>query len=192
MTTETDPKAWRRNTRKRLLEERAALTSAARRDLSRAVIANLDRVISALPCAVLGLYWPIKREIDLLRWAATLSARRGVTLALPVVAVPKSPLEYWRWQPADAMTRGFWNIPVPVKRHPVDPDIVIAPLVGFHGCWRLGYGGGYFDRTLAARDPRPTAIGIGFESSEVPEFMAEVNDIPMAIVVTERQVLRGV
>lgn len=99
--------------------------------MARQVIANLDKAVADLPCRVLGLYWPIKREIDLLKWAASLSETRGIALALPVVSIPRSPLEYWLWQPGARMARGFWNIPVPVEKKPIDPDVVIAPLWGF-------------------------------------------------------------
>jgi 5,10-methenyltetrahydrofolate synthetase len=107
---------------------------------------------------------------------------------MPVVTIPRSPLEYWIWRPGDAMTRGFWNIPVPAEKVPVDPDVVIAPLVGFSGCWRLGYGGGYFDRTLAARAPRPIALGVGFDFSDLPDFAPEPHDIPMETIVTDKRI----
>jgi 5,10-methenyltetrahydrofolate synthetase len=180
---------WRRAERQRLLAERASLSSEAHRDLSRRVIANLDLVFRDIGVATLGIYWPIKREIALLDWAAGLARDRGLDLAMPVVTIPKSPLEYWRWCPGDRMIRGFWNIPVPAERHPVIPDAVIAPLVGFDGRWRLGYGGGYFDRTLASFIPRPIAIGIGFEFSALTHFSSEPHDIPMETIVTDVRIL---
>jgi 5,10-methenyltetrahydrofolate synthetase len=137
-----DWKTWRHEQRRQLLEKRRTLSSATRQDLTRGAIANLDRVLSERSLDTLGIYWPIKREINLLEWAANLSRQRNIALALPVVTAPHTPLEYWRWRPADPMTRGAWNIPVPAARTVVDPDVVIAPLVGFFGCWRLVYGGG--------------------------------------------------
>jgi 5,10-methenyltetrahydrofolate synthetase len=107
---------------------------------------------------------------------------------VPVVVAKHQPLEYSLWHMGDPMTRGFWNIPVPETRTTVDPDVVIAPLVGFSGHFRLGYGGGYFDRTLAARCQRPVAIGIGFEFSRLDGFLPQPHDIPMDIIVTERRV----
>lgn len=186
----SDWRAWRRNRRRQLLAQRSALSSATRVDLSRRVLANLDRVLDELPVRVLGIYWPIKREINLLEWAADQRARRGIVLALPVVAQPKAPLEYRHWYPSARMTRGFWSIPVPVEGAVATPDVVIAPLVGFRGFWRLGYGGGYFDRTLAARAPRPAAIGIGFDMMETPDFGPEPHDVPMSAVVTEGRILQ--
>jgi 5-formyltetrahydrofolate cyclo-ligase len=79
-----------------------------------------------------------------------------------------------------------WNIPVPKKRDAVIPDAVLAPLVGFdRQCYRLGYGGGYFDRTLASLSPRPLAIGVGFELSQIETIYPQSFDVPMDVVVTE-------
>jgi 5,10-methenyltetrahydrofolate synthetase len=79
-----------------------------------------------------------------------------------------------------------WNIPTPQKRDIVIPHAVLAPLVGFDPkCYRLGYGGGYFDRTLAALSPRPLAIGVGFELSRIRTIYPQPFDIPMDVVVTE-------
>jgi 5-formyltetrahydrofolate cyclo-ligase len=186
-----DQKGWRREQRHRLLAARHSLPDATRKDLARRVIAHLDQVVGERAVAVLGLYWPIKREIDLLTWASALAEHRpGLALALPVVTAAKAPLEYWMWRPKDRMTRGFWNIPVPAEKVPAAPDLVIAPLVGFQDCWRLGYGGGYFDRTLAARKSRPVAIGVGFDLLEVENFIAAPHDMPMDIVITESRILR--
>jgi 5-formyltetrahydrofolate cyclo-ligase len=96
-------------------------------------------------------------------------------------------LQYWRWQPGMAMERGFWNIPVPATREAVKPGLVIAPLVGFDDQgYRLGYGGGYFDRTLAALQPRPFAVGAGLETMRLATIHPQPHDIPMALIVTEK------
>lgn len=182
-------RTWRREQRTRLLEQRRLMPSAERRSLGDLVIANLDRIVDARDVKVLGIYWPIKREIDLLSWAASVAERRPVALALPVITTQKAPLDYCVWSKGDPMTRGFWDIPVPAEQVPASPDVVIAPLVGFCGCWRLGYGGGYFDRTLAARPVRPFAIGIGFEASETPNFTPATHDISMNSIATERRII---
>ena len=89
------------------------------------------------------------------------------------------------------MEPGFWNIPVPVGTPEVTPDIVLAPVVGFDpACFRLGYGGGYFDRTLAALDPHPLAIGVGLAGSRIATIYPQPHDIPMAAIVTEEGTLR--
>lgn len=86
------------------------------------------------------------------------------------------------------MARGIWDIPVPARRDVVIPDLMLAPMVGFDRAnYRLGYGGGYFDRTLAARSPRPSVIGIGYAFSALENIFPQSHDIPMDAVVTEQQ-----
>lgn len=179
---------WRRQERTRLLDVRRTFPPAERNRATDMLLANLSAAFDSLRGRTLGLYWPIKREIDIRRWAADFSQRRELRLAVPVVVAKHQPLEYWLWRMGDPMTRGFWNIPVPETRTPVDPEVVIAPLVGLSGHYRLGYGGGYFDRTLAVRRPRPVAIGIGFEFCRLDGFTPQPHDIPMDIVVTECRV----
>ncbi|MCV0370144.1 5-formyltetrahydrofolate cyclo-ligase [Filomicrobium sp.] len=182
----TDPtRAWRRETRERILAQRNALSVAERERLSEHIIANLDREFRTLDCRVLGLYWPIKCEIDVRHWANQLSKTSGIKLALPVVVEKKAPLEYWEWAMGDPMVRGVWNIPVPAIKKQITPDVVISPLVGFSGSYRLGYGGGFFDRTLASLKPRPYAIGIGFDMFACPDFVAQPHDIAMDTIITE-------
>ena len=83
------------------------------------------------------------------------------------------------------------NIPAPADGPSVTPDVLLVPLVGFDaGGYRLGYGGGYYDRSLAARTPRPLAIGIGFEISRLATIHPQPHDIPMDAIVTERGMLR--
>ena len=90
------------------------------------------------------------------------------------------------------MERGFWNIPVPVAGPEVAPDILLAPVVGFDDAgYRLGHGGGYFDRTLAAREPRPRAIGVGLASARLATIHPQPHDIPMQAIVTEAEVRPG-
>ncbi len=85
----------------------------------------------------------------------------------------------------------MWDIPVPEKREIALPGAVLAPLVGFdRECYRLGYGGGYFDRTLAALSPRPLAIGVGFELSSIATIEPQHYDIPMDLIVTEAALRR--
>ena len=114
----------------------------------------------------------------------------GVTVALPIVETKAAPLTFRRWTPETKMVRGDWNIPVPPPDAPeVTPDIALAPLVGWTTeSYRLGYGGGYFDRTLAALKPRPFVIGIGFESARLQTIFPQPHDIPLDLILTERGV----
>jgi 5,10-methenyltetrahydrofolate synthetase len=94
--------------------------------------------------------------------------------------------KYRAWRPGENLVSGVWDIPVPEKREIIIPAMVLAPLVGFDGTsYRLGYGGGYFDRTLAALTPRPFAIGVGFEIQRLETIYPQPFDIPMDLIVTE-------
>lgn len=184
--------AWRREQRTRLRARRQALPLDARQNAARVVAARLDTFVAAGRYRTIGLYWPIKHEINLLYWAETLAAARDVVLCLPVVVARNVALEYWRWRQGDPLDRGFWDIPVPARREVVMPDLMLAPLVGFDRAnYRLGYGGGYFDRTLAARAPRPIVIGVGYDFGALDTIFPQPHDIPMDGVVTElRDTLR--
>jgi 5-formyltetrahydrofolate cyclo-ligase len=182
-------KLWRRGERTRLIALRQELPLVDRRHWSERILAELRTLLSEIP-GILGVYWPFRAEIDprpLIDWA--LAAGRGV--ALPVVVDKKGPLEYRSWRPGETLVDGVWNIPVPEQRTVVTPSVVLAPLVGFdRECYRLGYGGGYFDRTLAALVPRPRAIGVGFAVQELETIQPQPFDMAMDLIVTEAGVRR--
>ena len=183
-------KAWRRAERQRLLALRTGAPPAERRQWGQQIQLRLRLLLEEQPAAILGLYWPFQAEFDprgLIDW---LIARR-VAVALPAVVEKKGPLEYRAWRPGESLVDGVWNIPIPQKRDIVTPHAVLAPLVGFdRQCYRLGYGGGYFDRTLAALAPRPRAIGVGFELSQIETIYPQAFDIPMDVIVTEALIRR--
>ena len=177
-------KIWRRAERGRLIAERMALSPAMRRSAGERITATLQDVLSTRP-GVLGVYWPFRAEFDPRPLIETVVAA-GRVVALPVVVDKKGPLEYRSWKPGEALAAGVWDIPIPEKRELVLPAMVLAPLVGFdHACYRLGYGGGYFDRTLGSLNPRPLAIGVGFAFQEIDTIHPQDFDIPMELIVTE-------
>jgi 5-formyltetrahydrofolate cyclo-ligase len=177
-------KAWRRAERERLLALRQALSPAERRAKGERIEAALDVVLAGID-GPLGVYWPFRAEFDP-RGLIERAVATGRIVALPVVVDRKGPLEYRAWKPGEPLVDGVWNIPAPEKREIVVPAAVLAPLVGFDaGCYRLGYGGGYFDRTLAALVPRPLAIGVGFAFQELATIHPQDFDIPMELIVTE-------
>lgn len=187
-----DVSRWRKAERLRLLDARKALGLDARRAAGQAIAGVLGRLIRdrfavrspALP--VVSFYWPIKGEPDLRALMAELDAE-GVTIALPIVEVKASPLVFRRWTPQTRMTIGDWNIPVPPSDAEVlTPIIAIAPLVGWDANgFRLGYGGGYFDRTLAALSPPPFKVGVGYQGSRLATIFPQPHDIPFNVIVTE-------
>ena len=178
-------KIWRRDERRRLLALRSGTPPALRREWGGAIEVRLRAVLAERPGITLGVYWPFQAEFDprpLIDWLIG----AGSAAALPAVVDKKGPLEYRAWRPGDPLVDGVWDIPIPERRDVVAPKVVLAPLVGFdRACYRLGYGGGYFDRTLAAPTPRPLAIGVGFELSLLDTIHPQPHDIPMDLIVTE-------
>ncbi len=179
-----DVKAWRRGERERLIAERVALSPAMRRAAGEKIAAAVQDIIAERP-GILGIYWPFRAEFDPRPMVDALVAA-GRRVALPVVVDKKGLLEYRAWAPGEPLVAGVWDIPIPERREIVVPSTVLAPVVGFdRACYRLGYGGGYFDRTLAALDPRPRAIGVGFAAQEISTIHPQPFDIPMDVIVTE-------
>lgn len=183
-------KAWRRSERQRLLALRVSAPATERQQWGQRLEARLRPLLEERRGIALGVFWPFQAEFDprpLIDWLVA----RGSAVALPAVVDKEGPLEYRAWRPGDPLVDGAWNIPVPQKRDIVIPHAVLAPLVGFdRDCYRLGYGGGYFDRTLATLSPRPLAIGVGFELSQIETIYPQAFDIPMDIVVTEAETRR--
>jgi 5-formyltetrahydrofolate cyclo-ligase len=184
-----DVSRWRQAERTRLLGERAALPVLVRQAAAETISVHLDAFLAERFIDLAGLtisaWWPIKAELDLRFWLAGL-AERGARAALPLVVERAAPLAFRVWSPTTRMERGFWNIPVPAEGPEVKPDITLAPVVGWDDAsYRLGYGGGYFDRTLAAYSTRPLAIGIGLQAARVASIFPQPHDIPMAATITE-------
>lgn len=183
--TPTEIYAWRKQTRERLLALRQSWDPQLRRRLGRAVCEQLLQLDEVKGARTFGIYWPIRAEIDV-RGIATTLAEAGMTIAMPVIEQKATPLHFWRWDPGMDMQPGFWNIPIPAEKRVVHPDVVLAPMIGFDGAnYRLGYGGGYFDRTLAAASPRPLAIGVGYSDTRLETIYPQAHDIPMDRIVTD-------
>ncbi|MDP2084849.1 MAG: 5-formyltetrahydrofolate cyclo-ligase [Gemmobacter sp.] len=185
-----DVARWRRAERARLRSERDALSVADRQAAGAAIAGHLADLLrqrfGSLWGRVFSGYWPIKAEPDLRPLLASLHAE-GAQVALPLVEVKAAPLVFRRWTPETRMVRGDWNIPVPPPdAEAVTPEITLAPVVGWTAeGFRLGYGGGYFDRTLATLSPRPFTIGIGFQSARLATIYPQPHDIALDAVVTE-------
>ena len=190
MQTPFDWKAWRKDERERLIAERLALPQAVREAIGARAVARLDGLVRPPADSIVSSYWPFRGEFDLRGWIGALR-ERGVRPALPVVVEKRRPMQFRLWAPGCRMERGIWNIPVPAGAETVTPDIVIAPLVGFDDRrFRLGYGGGYFDRTLASLEPKPFVVGIGTAASRLATIHPQPHDIPMDAIVTEDAALR--
>jgi 5-formyltetrahydrofolate cyclo-ligase len=176
---------WRRRQRAELLSRRLAVTKEQRRTTRARCASRILENIEGLNPACIGFYWPFKGEI-VVRDVIDALLAKGASAALPVVIQKDQPLEFWAWDPATALQPGIWKIPVPAQRRPCHPDILLVPLLGFDPAgYRLGYGGGYYDRTLAQTTPRPRTIGVGYALSQLETIHPQSHDIPMDAIVTE-------
>jgi 5-formyltetrahydrofolate cyclo-ligase len=182
--------AWRKERRAEFITRRQATDPALRAAWSVEIERQLRELLARETPRTLSFYWPFRGEFDARSLVRDLLAQ-GWHAALPVVIEKKQPLQFRPWTPGAAMEDGIWNIPVPSDRTVVTPELVLAPLVGFdEQHYRLGYGGGYFDRTLAALSPRPPAIGIGFEFSRLDTIYPQAYDQRFDIIVTEAGIRR--
>lgn len=186
------------DTKKRLraacLAQRPAIAAAAGR--VPAARALCDRVLAHVPVradAVWSGFWPVREEIDPLP-LLTAVAEAGGRAALPVVAGRDAPLLFRRWRPDMDLQAGAFGIREPGPDAPeVVPDVVLVPLLAFDRAGgRLGYGGGFYDRTLSAlRLIRSvTAIGVAYAGQELPEVPEEAHDEPLDAIATEHEIIQ--
>jgi 5-formyltetrahydrofolate cyclo-ligase len=184
--TEQVIKVWRKQTRTQFVDRRLAMDPADRKSQGEAAKRVLLDNIDLSRFSTLGIYWPFRGEIDV-RDIACRHINADGKAALPVVVTKNAPVEFWNWRPEMKFARGIWNIPIPPERDEVQPDALIIPVVGFDQAgFRLGYGGGYYDRTIAASSPRPFCIGVGYASFELPTIYPQPFDMRMDVIVTER------
>jgi 5-formyltetrahydrofolate cyclo-ligase len=181
---------WRKEQRASLIARRQAIPQGERRHWQPLILELVERHFPELGNACVGFYWPFRGEIGLHPLVRRL-LERGARAALPVVVEKAQPLEFWAWRPGAPLRRGVWDIPIPTERQVVRPTALLVPLVGFdRRGYRLGYGGGYYDRTLAAMDPKPLTIGVGYELGRLETIHPQPHDIAMAAIVTEAGVAR--
>ena len=180
---------WRKAQRAELLARREAVPREVRTQWNEEVTRRLLAGFSALEHSVIGFCWPYKAEVDA-RFFIYEMRKRGARAALPAVVAKQSPLEFREWWPGVEMKPGVFDLPVPQSKA-VRPDALLIPPVGFGARgYRLGYGGGYFDRTLAALEPQPLKIGVAFEISRMQTIYPQPHDVPMDFIVTEQAIYR--
>lgn len=152
---------------------------------ARACEVLVDAVLSR-PGRIVSGYMPIRTEIDIRPALRVLS--EGRRLCMPVVPGPARPLQFRIWTPETKMTEGAFGALIPDGTEQVDPDILILPLLSFdRRGFRLGYGGGFYDRTLERLRASKAvhAIGFAYAAQEVSQVPTEPTDQPMDAVVTE-------
>lgn len=183
--------AWRKERRIALLEAREAMSFEEHLEKSLRILDGLSVLFKSLSrSGVVGFYWPFRREVSVRPFIEAL-LQRGGSAALPVVVAKGQPLAFRMWEPGSPMARGVYDIPHPTEGAPVQPDVLIVPLVGFDSaCYRLGYGGGFYDRTLSASEKKVVTLGVGFEMAMVESIRPQAYDVPMDFIVTERRILQ--
>jgi len=176
-----------------MLEHRAAIAATYRETAAVAVAGHVETLLCALPARVISAYWPLDDELDPRPCLSRLAAA-GHVLALPRMRGREAPLAFHRWYPDEPLIEGRFKVMEPSSDAPeVEPAVVLAPLLAFdrHGR-RLGYGKGFYDRTLAglrARDPGMLAVGLGLAAQEADEVPADDSDERLDAIVTENGVL---
>lgn len=181
--------------RKRLVQERLAMPDRlVRCDL-------LQRVMRIWlvnrPDTVIGAYWPIKGEFDPLpalhRWkedGELLDEPQLRRIGLPVVDKLHGTLKFHAWYPGCPMEEDAFGIPKPKDTEIIVPTLLFVPCVGYGpGGYRLGYGGGFYDRTLAALEPHPYTVGLGFTQGFVDDFEPEPHDVPLDAILNDNGVV---
>jgi len=178
----------RRALRRQGIERRMALPDEPHRILSARLCELIRQSFPELSGKRVAFCWPFRKEPDLRPLMKTWLAegRPGFVALLPVVVDAKSALAFRAWTPETPMLTDRYGIPSPAAGEFVRPDALLIPVNAFDGDgYRLGYGGGFFDRTLAALDPPPLAIGVGFELARVESIHPEAHDMRLDAIVTE-------
>jgi 5,10-methenyltetrahydrofolate synthetase len=167
-----------------LKEKRRGLDPATKAAWDRRIGSQLLAWWRQSKVVALGVYWPLYGEPDL-RTAYNELAEAGVRLALPVVVARDAPLAFAAWTPGETMVKDGMGVAVPGDLHFVErPPALLVPCLGFNAQnLRLGYGGGYYDRTLAAA-PRPYTLGIAY-AHQMAAFAGDAHDVALDLIVTE-------
>ncbi|MBT2322195.1 5-formyltetrahydrofolate cyclo-ligase [Variovorax paradoxus] len=181
--------------RKALIEQRLAMPDRqARADLLQRVM----RIwLVGRPDTVIGAYWPIKGEFDPLpalhRWkedGELLDRPQRRRIGLPVMDRVHKTLTFHAWYPGCPMENDAFDIPKPKDTELIVPTLLFVPCLGYSaGGYRLGYGGGFYDRTLAALEPRPFTVGLGFTNGYIEEYEPEAHDLPLDAILNDNGVV---
>jgi 5-formyltetrahydrofolate cyclo-ligase len=180
-----DISVWRKAQRDRCVAWRNGVGEVQRVEWGKQITTLLLGLLRTPATRVIGFCWPYQCEFDA-RFAIRRWCDEGATAVLPEVAGKGLPLRFRQWWPGAPMTHGVYDIPVPDGTPELRPEVLVVPMNAFDDRgYRLGYGGGYFDRTLAALKPRIVSIGVSHEHCRVPTIYPQRHDIAMDFVVTE-------
>ena len=181
--------------RKELLALRNALTDRQHRS---ELLQQVMRIwLLRREDTVIGAYWPIKGEFDPLpalhRWkedGELLDQPQPRRIALPVINKAHKTMTFHIWYPGCEMEEDAYGIPKPKDTEVIVPTLLFVPCVGYGlGGFRLGYGGGFYDRTLATLQPKPFTAGLGFTHGFLPDLMPEAHDVPLDALLNDNGVV---
>jgi len=149
------------------------------------------------PDTVIGAYWPIKGEFDPLpalhRWkedGELMEETQRRRIGLPVIDKVHKTLTFHAWYPGCQMEEDAYGIPKPKDTELIVPTLLFVPCLGYSaGGYRLGYGGGFYDRTLAALEPRPFTVGLGYTGGFLDDFEPEAHDLPLDAILNDNGVV---
>ena len=176
---------WRKKKRIELLACREAVTNNDRTRWSIEISRLLEHGFPILCKSTVGFYWSYRGEYDPQPAMSALQTR-GAVLALPEIEGKERPLCFYRWWKEAPMKIGAYNIPVTDNTERVTVNAIIVPMLGFDTKgYRLGYGAGYYDRTISGMNPRPLLIGVAFEILRLEDIYPRPHDVAMDFIVTE-------
>ena len=183
----------RKALRRQLVDRRLALPLDDHARFSASICAQIREHFAQLSTRRVAFCWPFNNEPDLRplieSWIAL--GEPGFMALLPVVHAPRRPLGFREWMPGCAMMIDSYGIPTPATGEFIEPQALLIPANGFDSAgYRIGYGGGFFDRTLAALGPETLRIGVGFELARLDSIHPQAHDVPLDVVVTEAGVFR--
>jgi len=183
----TDDRAARKARRLALIQARIDMPAGARTAADAALAARLADLLARLDPPSLGFCWPYRAEFDARAVVGDwLSASPGRWAALPVVGATGTPMSWRRWHRGMEMPLDRYGIPFPGDGPDLHPALLLIPCNGFDPRgYRIGYGAGHFDRTLAAMQPRPLAAGVAYELARMADTQPQSHDLPMDWLVTE-------
>ncbi|MBK7422813.1 MAG: 5-formyltetrahydrofolate cyclo-ligase [Propionivibrio sp.] len=202
MTPDTRPEnrdetydTFRRSLRQQRIERRLALSADECALLSAKICEHIQDNFPQLAGLRVGFCWPVKNEPDLrpliMSWIE--SGQAGFAALLPVVREVNAALVFRKWTPGQRLIADRYGIPTPAAGEFLLPQALLLPVNAFDAAgYRIGYGGGFFDRTLAALKPAPLSIGVGFELARVDSIRPEAHDVRLDAMVSEAGVFRHI
>lgn len=180
-----DSAAFRSEVRQAKIAARMALSGSEHAQASVLIEAHLSALLATQTPGEIAFCWPLRQEFDS-RPLVTRLLAVGWRACQPVVVAVAAPMRFRAWRPDSPMTIDRHGIPIPDTEPVAAPNVILLPLVAFdEQGFRLGYGGGYFDRTLASLTPRPLTIGVGFELARLDSVCPLAHDIPLDLIATE-------